>query len=56
LPTDLAAELSKFDAEEPTIGATSTKAAAPSTEESGEGAQEFLAFLEKDYPKVDAHH
>ena len=56
LPTDLAAELSKFDAEEPTIGATSTKAATTSTEDSGEGAQEFLAFLEKDHPKADAHH
>jgi len=57
LPTDLAAELSKFDAEEPTIGATSAaKSTGSSTEEVGEGAQEFLAFLEKDLPKEEAHH
>ena len=56
LPTDLAAELSKFDAEEPVIGSTAqadTKSTGSGSEE-GEGAAEYLAFLEKDLPK--AHH
>lgn len=57
LPTDLAGELSKFDAEEPTIGASAAKSTpASTTEDAGEGAQEFLAFLEKDHPKEEAHH
>lgn len=54
LPTDLAGELSKFDSEEPTFTAAAPKAAAPT--EGGEGADEFLAFLEKDKPSADAHH
>lgn len=56
LPTDLAGELSKFDAEEPTIGQSSAAPKAAATEDAGEGAQEFLNFLEKDIPKDDAHH
>ncbi|KAK8846797.1 hypothetical protein IAR55_005885 [Kwoniella newhampshirensis] len=55
LPTDLASELAKFDAEEPTIGGSAPKAAAASTE-GGESADEYLAFLEKDLPKHEAHH
>ena len=53
-PTDLAAELSAYDAAEPT--STPVKAAG-ATEGSGSGgAMEFLAFLEQDLPKADAHH
>jgi F-type H+-transporting ATPase subunit h len=55
LPTDLASELSKFDAEEPSFAApASTKTA--STTEGAESADEYLTFLEKDLPKADAHH
>jgi F-type H+-transporting ATPase subunit h len=57
LPADLAAELSKFDATEPTLG--NAAAAAPTPAASEEGAQsaaEFLKFLEADIPKDDGHH
>ncbi|WVQ76827.1 hypothetical protein IAR50_006501 [Cryptococcus sp. DSM 104548] len=54
LPTDLASELSKFDAEEPALGATAKKAS--TTSEASEGVEEYLAFLEKDLPKAEAHH
>ena len=57
LPTDLAAELAKFDSEEPVIGSTATASpAAHKGEEGGESAEEYLAFLEKDLPKAEAHH
>ncbi|WWD22143.1 hypothetical protein CI109_106632 [Kwoniella shandongensis] len=56
LPTDLASELSKFDAEEPTIGGGGAKPAAASSAEGGESADEYLTFLEKDLPKHEAHH
>ncbi|KAI0702747.1 ATP synthase complex subunit H-domain-containing protein [Earliella scabrosa] len=54
LPADLAGELSAWDATEPTV-ATS---AAPAGEESAgpTGAEQFLAFLEADEPKHEAHH
>jgi hypothetical protein len=55
LPTDLAAELSKFDAEEPSLGAAPV-AVKSSSEEAGEGAAEYLSFLEKDLPSEEAHH
>jgi len=58
LPSDLAGELSKYDATEPTL-AESPKAASTSTHEDEElsgGAKEFLAFLEKDLPKPVHHH
>lgn len=54
LPSDLAGELAKFDATEPVIGATEAKET-PIAEE-GEGADEYLTFLEKDLPKAAAHH
>ncbi|KAK1926466.1 ATP synthase complex subunit H-domain-containing protein [Papiliotrema laurentii] len=54
LPSDLHGELAKFDAQEPVIGSSSKPVAA--TVDGGESAEEYLAFLEKDYPKVDAHH
>ena len=55
LPADLAGELSAWDATEPTFAAQ----AAPAAE--GEvaaptGADQFLAFLEADEPKHEAHH
>jgi len=55
LPTDLAAELSKFDAEEPVIGSTATTKPGGSSEE-GEGAAEYLAFLEAPLPEKEVHH
>ncbi|WVF70026.1 hypothetical protein IAT40_004812 [Kwoniella sp. CBS 6097] len=57
LPSDLAAELSKFDAQEPTIGgsaAPKTSGAAPA--EGNESADEYLKFLEQDLPKAEKHH
>ncbi|KAJ9097530.1 hypothetical protein QFC19_006704 [Naganishia cerealis] len=60
LPSDLTAELSKFDATEPVLASStsSTTAAAATSEDEGVagGAKEFLEFLEKDTPKADAHH
>ncbi|WWC67730.1 uncharacterized protein I206_101642 [Kwoniella pini CBS 10737] len=57
LPSDLASELSKFDAEEPVIGGSSPKSSATtSTTEAGESADDYLKFLEQDLPKKDAHH
>lgn len=57
LPTDLAAELSKFDATEPTLGNKPAGAAAPqqSSEEHGQSAAEYLKFLEADLPKEEHH-
>lgn len=55
LPSDFASELASYDAAEP--GAPSTPAAQGSTTgEATGGAREFLAFLEQDHPKADAHH
>jgi F-type H+-transporting ATPase subunit h len=59
LPSDLASELSKFDSLEPAL-ASSTPATKDVSAEAGEegaaGANEYLAFLEKDLPKADAAH
>jgi len=55
LPTDLASELSKFDAQEPSFAAPATTKTATSTD-GAESADEYLTFLEKDLPKADAHH
>ncbi|KAG6850393.1 hypothetical protein H0H93_013948 [Arthromyces matolae] len=54
LPTDLAAELSAYDAAEPVKA--SVVATESSSEEGANGADEFLAFLEADLPKQEAHH
>ncbi|BEJ12136.1 hypothetical protein CspHIS471_0205960 [Cutaneotrichosporon sp. HIS471] len=53
VPSDLAGEMSKFDATEPTLGntATPTQAAA----ETGGSAQEFLEAMEADLPKNTDH-
>jgi F-type H+-transporting ATPase subunit h len=61
LPSDLAAELSAFDAQEPVLGQSASPAKAAAADaaaaaEGGEGVQEYLAFLEKDLPKADKHH
>ncbi|KAF8637091.1 hypothetical protein AX17_002996 [Amanita inopinata Kibby_2008] len=54
LPTDLATELSAYDALEPTLA---TRAVAQeSAEEGASGADEYLNFLEQDIPKPQAHH
>ncbi|KAH8093058.1 ATP synthase complex subunit H-domain-containing protein [Cristinia sonorae] len=55
LPSDLAAELSAYDAAEPTK-ADAPKVAATGAEHVGEGAEGFLEVLEADLPKHDAHH
>ncbi|RSH87684.1 uncharacterized protein EHS24_000198 [Apiotrichum porosum] len=55
LPTDLAAELSKFDATEPTLGGSAPAAKAEGAAD-GQSAEQYLAFLEEDLPKKDAHH
>lgn len=59
LPSDLSAELSKFDATEPTLASAPAAATQDVSADAGEGnagAKEYLAFLEKDLPKADAHH
>ncbi|OCB87997.1 hypothetical protein A7U60_g4955 [Sanghuangporus baumii] len=60
-PSDLASELAAYDAQEPTLAASSPAKAATSAsldlaDDSGSGAKEFLAFLEADLPKHEAHH
>ncbi|GMK54630.1 hypothetical protein CspeluHIS016_0112160 [Cutaneotrichosporon spelunceum] len=54
VPSDLAGEMSKFDATEPTLGNSAAPAQAASTETSG-SAQEFLEALEADLPKNEEH-
>jgi len=56
LPSDVAAELNAYDASEPSKDAAPKAAATTATETAGEGAETFLAFLEKDEPKAEAHH
>ncbi|EAU87752.1 hypothetical protein CC1G_11030 [Coprinopsis cinerea okayama7 len=56
LPADLAAELSAYDAAEPVAAAPADASATGAlTEESAQGPEAFLAFLEQDVPKP-AHH
>ncbi|RPD52594.1 hypothetical protein L226DRAFT_611265 [Lentinus tigrinus ALCF2SS1-7] len=52
---DLASELSAWDATEPTFAAAA-KPAAEGEEAGPTGAEQFLAFLEADEPKAEAHH
>ncbi|KAJ2915356.1 hypothetical protein MD484_g5085, partial [Candolleomyces efflorescens] len=58
LPADLAAELSAYDAVEPTLAAApSTTAAAEAVESNGAAdAEAFLSFLEQDVVKPVHHH
>ncbi|RDB17560.1 hypothetical protein Hypma_001001 [Hypsizygus marmoreus] len=53
IPTDLAAELSAYDAAEPT---KAEAVAAGTAEEGASGADAYLSFLEQDLPKPEAHH
>ncbi|EIN05781.1 hypothetical protein PUNSTDRAFT_137272 [Punctularia strigosozonata HHB-11173 SS5] len=57
IPSDLASELSAYDAAEPTKADAKPVAATSSTDGAGAGAEAFLAFLEADPVKHDhAHH
>lgn len=56
LPADLAAELSAYDAAEPTVATAPASADAPVASSETTGADAFLAFLEADVPKPEAHH
>lgn len=59
VPADLASELSKYDAAEPAHqeAAHTTSAGQYHDEDDvGKGAQAYLAFLEADLPKAEAHH
>ncbi|KAI0632718.1 ATP synthase complex subunit H-domain-containing protein [Trametes polyzona] len=56
LPADLAAELSAYDAAEPTFAAASAKPADSEQSAGPTGADAFLSFLEADEPKAEAHH
>ncbi|KAF9463343.1 ATP synthase complex subunit H-domain-containing protein [Collybia nuda] len=53
LPSDLAAELTAYDAVEPTK--VEVAVASGSAEEVA-GAEAYLSFLEADIPKPEAHH
>ncbi|KAK7045489.1 hypothetical protein VNI00_007742 [Paramarasmius palmivorus] len=55
LPSDLAAELSAFDASEPTL-ATAPKPVSSSSADTVSGADAYLDFLEQDLPKREEHH
>jgi len=57
LPTDLASELAAYEQSEPTIAEVTQASATPADAESGAGgADAFLAYLEADIPKAEAHH
>ena len=59
LPSDLASELAAYDSQEPTLASAAPGAAAKAqdvSDDSGAGPKEFLAFLESDLPKHEAHH
>ena len=56
LPSNLAAELAAYDAQEPTKAESKPDAAAHGAEPVVEGAENFLEVLEADLPKAAAHH
>lgn len=57
LPSDLATELSTYDATEPTSASAPAVKTPSSPEESVTGANAFLSFLEEDLPEEEeAHH
>jgi F-type H+-transporting ATPase subunit h len=57
LPSDLASELSAYDASEPTKAEVFKKTATNQSEDMGTGADAYLGFLEQDLPKAEeAHH
>jgi F-type H+-transporting ATPase subunit h len=56
LPTDLSAELTAYDASNPTVDTKAeVKSEFAEAGAEGEGAEAFLQFLEKDIPKVEHH-
>ena len=57
LPSDLASELSVYNASEPAKAEVSKKTATNQSEDIGTGADAYLEFLEQDLPKAEeAHH
>ena len=54
-PSDFASELAAYETPEPTF-ATVEATKAPSVDGTGQGAKEYLAFIEADLPKADHHH
>jgi F-type H+-transporting ATPase subunit h len=57
LPSDLASELSTYDASEPAKAEVPKKIATNHAEDIGTGADAYLGFLEQDLPKAaEAHH
>jgi len=55
LPSDLSAELSAYDKSQPTLADQLSPPSTASADAPG-GADAFLAFLEQDAPKEEAHH
>ncbi|TDL27020.1 hypothetical protein BD410DRAFT_741411 [Rickenella mellea] len=55
-PTNLAAELSAYDATEPSLAPAPSAKGAVVADEMGTGAKSFLNFLEQDLPRPEAHH
>jgi F-type H+-transporting ATPase subunit h len=56
LPSDLAAELSAYDAADPTRAPVKVESSSTGDASAGQGAEEFLSFLEADEVVVKAHH
>ncbi|KAG1749096.1 ATP synthase complex subunit H-domain-containing protein [Suillus paluster] len=57
LPADLAAELTAYDATEPTKADVEVvSSSAHAGEDVGKGADAFLGFLEADVKQAEAHH
>ncbi|EJT50698.1 hypothetical protein A1Q1_08250 [Trichosporon asahii var. asahii CBS 2479] len=56
LPSDLAADMSAFDAQNPTIGGPKKAVKAEKTESDGMTADQYLKFLEQPLPKEEKHH
>jgi F-type H+-transporting ATPase subunit h len=57
LSSDLASELSAYNASEPAKAEVAKKASASHSEDVGAGADAYLEFLEQDLPKAEeAHH
>lgn len=57
LPSDLAADLTAYDAAEPTkADVEAIKPTGLSGEEAGGGAEAFLSFLEADVKPAEVHH
>ncbi|KAK7443549.1 hypothetical protein VKT23_015722 [Stygiomarasmius scandens] len=56
LPSDIAAELSAYEASEPALATADATQATTTSAEGVSGADAFLEFMEQDLPKRDAHH